>query len=484
LSTLFWMLTTAAWLRYVESKTVARYALVLALFALGLMAKPMLVTLPFTLMLFDYWPLKRATLPPLWKEKLPLFAMAFASCVVTVVAQRTGGAFVTLSGVALPARAANAAVAYVSYLGKTFWPTSLAIFYPYPKSVPVGPAIGSALLLLAVTVLAVRLAKRAPFFLFGWLWFLGTLIPVIGLVQVGAQAMADRYTYVPLIGVFVALAWGLASLVASRPAMRYAAAALAAGSIVALVPVTRAQARTFTDNASVFGHALAVTSNNFVAHANLGLDAFARGRPEEAIAHYVEALRIKPDDVEALNNLGAVYRAAGRNAEAVDQFQQALRLGPDSAGAHFNLGEALAATGRIDAAIEQFSRAVQLRPDDAAAHLSLATVLAQSGRFDAAVPEFNEALRLKPDSPEALNNLGQALAAMNRIPESIARLQEAVRLRPGFARAHNNLGASLAAANRYPEALEQFALAVQLDPTLVQARANFLGLKEALGRQR
>ena len=514
LSTLFWLLTIGAWLRYVESKTATRYALVLTLFALGLASKPMLVTLPFTLLLLDYWPLKRAVLPPLWKEKLPLFAMSAGSCLVTVIAQRRGGAFETLSGVLLPARVANAAVAYVSYLGKTFWPASLAIFYPYPGSVPVWPAVGSALLLVGVTVLALRLASRAPFLVFGWLWFLGTLVPVLGLVQVGAQATADRYTYVPLIGVFIAMAWGLAELANTGRSARYAAATLSVASLAALLPVTREQVRNFNDNVSVFEHALAVTSNNFVAHANLGLDSFARGRTDDAIAQYTEALRIKPDFVEAHNNLGLVFRAAGRNAEAVDQFQQALVFGPDSAGAHSNLGDALASTGQVDAAIEHFNRALQLRPDDAVAHLSLATALAHSGRFDAALPQFDEALRLKPDFPgtyynlgvvlaergrtaeaierfeqalrlkpdypEALNNLGLALAAMNRIPESIERFQEAVRLNPGFAQAHNNLGASLAGANRYQEALEQFELAVRIDPNFEQARANLRGLEAAL----
>ena len=506
LSTLFWLLALLAWLHWLASKTAARYALVLALFALGLMAKPMLVTLPFTLMLLDYWPLKRATLPPLWKEKLPLFAMSLASCIVTVIAQRAGGALQTLSTVSFPARAANAVVAYVSYLGKTVWPASLAIFYPHPGSRHAWQAVGAALVLCAVTTLALRLARRAPYFLFGWLWFLGTLVPAIGLVQVGAQATADRYTYVPLVGLFVATAWGLAALVATRPSTRYLVAAVAIGSLVVLIPVTRAQVRTFSDNVSLFEHALAVTSDNCVAQNNLGLALMGRGRTDDAVAHYREALRIKPDYGEAHNNLAVALRELGRSDESVEQLKRALALDPESASAHVNLGNALVAQGEVAAAIEHYEhamsarpglfdaeenlglvldrlgrpdeaiphlrRALELRPDDAAAHLGLGNALSATGVPDAAMEQFGEALRLRPDFPEAYNGLAIVLAGQHRTAEAIARYEQALRLRPAYAEALNNLGLALATMKRLPEAIERFEQAVRINPGFAQAHNN------------
>ena len=506
LSTLFWLLTTAAWLHWLSSRTAARYALVLTLFVLGLMAKPMLVTLPFTLLLLDYWPLKRTTLLPLWKEKLPLFALSAASCVVTFIAQSADGALKLLSTVSFPARVANAAVAYVSYLGKTVWPASLAVLYPHPGHWNAWLVIGSALVLCGVTMLALRLARRAPYFLFGWLWYLGTLVPVIGLVQVGWQATADRYTYVPLVGVFVALAWGLAALVAVRPAARYAVAALAAGSLLALLPVTRAQVRVFTDSVSLFEHAVAVTSDNFVAQNSLGLALVSRGMAEDAVAHYREALRIKPDYAEVHNNWAVALRALGRNDEAVEHLGRALALNPDMASAHVNLGNALLAKGEVDAAIAHygkalraqpdlfaaeealgfaldrlgrhdeaiahFRRALLLRPDYAAPHLSLGIALSATGAFDEAIAQLNEALRLKPDLPEAYIPLAIALMARGRTGEAIERYEQALRLRPDNAVALNNLGLALAKMNRVPEAIDRFEAAVKINPGFASAHNN------------
>jgi tetratricopeptide (TPR) repeat protein len=507
LSTLFWLLTLSAWLSFLESRTALRYALVLVLFALGLMAKPMLVTLPFTMLLIDTWPLRRvATFGERVWEKTPLFVMSAASCVVTFIAQRRGGSIETLSGLGLPARVANAADAYVSYLGKTLWPASLAAFYPHPGGVRVWAAIASALVLSGLTALAFRLARRAPYFAFGWFWYLGTLVPVIGLVQVGFQAAADRYTYVPLVGVFVAIAWGLADLAKVGRRAKDVVAALSASSLVVLFAITRAQVGHWADTASLFEHALAVTSNNFVAHNNLGLTCLDRGKPEEAVTHFREALRIKPDYAAAHNNLGGALHVMGRDAEAVDQLRQAIAGGLDSAGVHMNFGNALAGTGQGDAALEQynealrlqpesidahrnlgnllhrlrrndeaiahFDRVVQLRPEDAAAHLGLATALAGVGRFDAALQEFNAALRLKPDSPVAYNGLGNLLAGRGRLAEAIESYDQALRLKPDYAEALNNAGQALAMMDRVPESIERFQEAVRINPDFAPARNN------------
>ena len=514
LSTLFWLLTTGAWLRYVEAKSAPRYAAVLVLYALGLMSKPMLVTLPFTLLLLDFWPLARVgTIKDKILEKAPLFAMGIASCVITVIAQHRGGAFDTLSRVGPPTRAINAVVAYATYLGRTFRPSSLSIFYPYPVGVGAAIALGSAATLVGLTVLAFRLARRAPYFTFGWLWYVGTLIPVIGLVQVGAQATADRYTYVPLIGIFVALAWGLGELASRGAALRAAVVTISAASLVPLLVLSREQTRTWVDSTTVFEHALGVTQDNDVAHVNLGLVSFQQGRNEDAIKHYQEALRINPGLGAAHNDLGIALHVAGRDAEAVEQFRQAiagglssaevqvnygaalavtgqseaaierfgeaLRLDPDSAEAHKNLANVLSRTGKHDEAMTHFDRAVQLRPDDATARFGRASALAGVGRFDAAMQEIQAGLRLKPDSPMALNFLGNLLARDNRTAEAIERYREAVRLKPDFVQARNNLGIALAQANRLPEAIEQFEEALRLKPDFAPARDNLLRARGA-----
>lgn len=507
LSTLFWLLTTGAWLRYVEAKSAGRYAVVIALFALGLMSKPMLVTLPFTLLLLEFWPLKRAgSLRERVIEKAPLFAMAAASCVITVIAQQRGGAFETLAKVEPATRAANAIVAYTTYLGRTFWPASLSIFYPYPFVLSPVLVIGSAATLAGLTVLAFRAAGHAPYFTVGWLWYVGTLVPVIGLVQVGAQATADRYTYIPLVGVFVALAWGLGELAARHPAARVAAAAVALASLVPLLLASRAQAQTFKDSATVFTHALSVDPSNDVAHINLGLSLFNGGKLDEAIQHYEAALKIKPDSVTARNDLGVALHVAGRDAEAAEQLRLAIDGGLRSAEAQVNYGTALAGTGQIDAAIERFNEAlridpgsaeatrnlanllsrtgrhdealarydrlVELRPDDATARFGRATALAGAGRFDEAQRELESGLRLKPDSPVALNFLGNLLARQGRLPEAIARYEEAARLKPEFAEALNNLGQAYGTIGRLPESIEKFQAAIRANPSFAQAYNN------------
>ena len=506
LSTLFWLLTVAAWLRFVPSKTAAAYALVLALFALGLMAKPMLVTLPLTLMLMDVWPLKRAMRPTLWQEKVPLFAMSAASAIITFVAQRSGGAMRSLSGLAFFARAGNAAESYVWYLAKTVWPTSLACFYPHPGTIRLGPAIGASLLIVGVTALAARLRNRAPYLAFGWAWYLVTLVPVIGLVQVGAQAAADRYTYVPLVGPFVAVAWGLAELVEAHPPVRLAVAGLCAACVAALVPVTRTSVGYWHDNVSLFTRALAVTSNNGLAHNNLGLALAGQGLTDQAIAHYREALWIHPDYVEARSNLGAALHQLGRDAEAAEELKAALAIDPKSVEAQVNLGNAMAGIGRPDEAIERYrealrlrpgnaeaqrnlgvmldrigrhdeailelERAVRLRPGDPSARLGYGNALAAAGRTDEALAQMDAALRLQPDFPAALNALGIVLAEHGRTAEAIERYEQALRAKPDYAEAANNLGLALAALNRLPEAIDRFQQAVRINPGFAQAHNN------------
>ena len=523
LSTLFWMLTLLAWLGYVKSKSWQRYAVVLVLFALGLMAKSMLVTLPFLLLLLDYWPLGRLKLKGEWLrtlrglvlEKAPLFAMSAVSCVVTVVAQRSAGAMKPLEDFPISERLANAALTYVSYLAKTVWPASLAVFYPHPHvGLFTWRVCGSVLLLAAMTILALVLARRVPYIAAGWLWYLGALVPVIGLVQVGVQASADRYTYVPLVGIFIVTAWGLTDLCRGSRAARHALAVLACACLVVFLFVTRTQVKYWKDSTALFGHALAVTSNNYVAHTNLGVALFAKGRAEEAIAQCKEAVRIAPKFCDALNNLGVALGSVGRSSEAIEYLQRAVEACPDFADAHNNLGHQLANQGRFEEAIAQYEEAVRTKPNFCDALDNLGVALGRAGRSSEAIDRLQRAVQACPDSADLQNNLGIALSSAGQPDAAVEHYKTALRLNPNHADAHYNLantlsdlgqldaaeeqykeslrikpdapkvltnyGLVLIRANRLPEAVDRLGAAVKLDPGLVEAQFN-LGL--ALARE-
>jgi tetratricopeptide (TPR) repeat protein len=487
LSTFLWLLTSAAWLRYLAAPAASRYVVVLAAFALGLMAKPMLVTLPFTLLLLDAWPLRRRERG--WRallvEKAPLFAMAALSCVATLVAQRRGGAVQALADFTFAERLANALTSYVAYLGRAAWPSSLAVFYPHGHEHLLAWSVAwAALLLAAGTAAALSRAKRAPYLAFGWLWYVGTLVPVIGLVQVGGQGMADRYTYVPLIGVFVAVAWGLAEAVGESAARRRVAVVAAIAAVGALALVTRAQVGTWRDSTALFERALSVTTGNWLAENNLGRALSDAGRVDDAIAHFERALRIAPDYVGAHLNLGNALVSTGRVDEGIDRYRRALALRPDFAEARGNLGAALLARGEAGQAVAEYEQAVRASPGSLKLANGLGVALARAGRFEEAVAAYRRALQLDPQSSDALNNLGLALARMSRSDEAIATFREAIRLRPGNAEAHNNLGVALANARRIREALAEFEQAVRIQPAYREARANLEAARAAVASGR
>jgi len=485
LSTFFWLLTLIAWLAYVRSKKAFPYVSAMAFYALGLMAKPMLVTLPFTLLLLDFWPLQRLPLSRggwsqalkglLW-EKAPLFAMSAASSVVTVIAQRSWGAVQTLDQLPLAWRVGNAMRAYAAYLGKAFWPSSLAVFYPHPRAgVWTSSGIIAVLVLAGVTFLVFRLARKAPYLLFGWLWYLGTLVPVIGLVQVGEQAMADRYTYIPLLGVFIAVTWGAAELAERRPLTRRAVAAAAVCLVGVVFVLTRIQTGYWRDTETLFGHALAVTSDNWLAHNAFGLAAYGRGNPREAIAHYMEALRINEGIPDVHNNLGLALSDVGQTDQAIEHYNAALDIVPDAPIPLDNLGVALLKLNRPAEAAERFERALKTRPDFPDARHGLGLALTRENRLSEALEQYEKALRLKPDSAEFLNDMGLALGGMNRLEEAIERLEQAVTIKPDFVDARINLGVALDHAGRTAEALEQFQRALKIKPGSAKALDN-LGL--------
>jgi len=380
LSSFFWMLAMWSYVRYVESPGVKRYLLLAFFFALGLMAKPMLVTLPFVFLLLDYWPLKRLSQGKsfdkrLVLEKIPLFAFAAASCVATFFAQYSGGAVSSLTGIPFSIRVANALVSYAAYIGKMIWPYQLAVLYPFPVTVPWWQTTGAGLLLLSGFLLAIRAVKQQPYFVVGWLWYIGTLVPVIGLVQVGSQAMADRYTYIPLIGLFIIIVWGLPQLLKK---WRYSQTVLAITAAVILstfTTVTQYQLQYWENDTTLFKRTLQITNNNYLTHYNLGISLGKIGRTEEAIYHFSEALRINPSYANAHNNLGVALTDLGRTEKAIWHYFEALRLKPDFAGAHYNLGATLVNVGRTEGAITHFSEAIRIRPNFVEAQSALKTAL-------------------------------------------------------------------------------------------------------------
>ena len=438
LSTFFCVLTMGSYVRYVERPRVSRYMLVLLLFAFGLMAKPMLVTLPFVLLLLDYWPLgrfqfgkpshdiraqaqksgrpnnQRSSFFRLVLEKLPFFALAAVSCIVAFLAQEYGGALRVLSLFPIEVRIANAVISYASYIGKTIWPLHLAVFYPHPGTLPMWRIAGACLLLVCISVPVIRAAHRAPYLTIGWLWYLGTLVPVIGLVQVGDHAMADRYTYVPLIGLFIMIAWGSRDILKG---WRYRKIVLPISTGVLLCASmisTGLQVRHWQNSTTLFEHALDVTADNSMAHTNLGVVLAGQEKLDEAIAHYSQALRIKPDHLEARINMGAALAAQDKLDEAIAHYSSALHIKPNFAGAHYNLGNALAAQGKIADAIAHFQEALRIEPNDAEVNNNLGIALAKQGKTEEAITHFQEALRIKPDYTLARHNLEVALTVQRK----------------------------------------------------------------------
>jgi len=496
LSTAFWMLALWAYARRAELARARApgapgfYGLALLFFALGLMSKPMLVTLPFVLLLLDYWPLDRwagSTTAARWAlllEKIPFLALSAAASAVTLFAQAKGETVASAEDFPWPVRLANALIAYCRYLGKCVVPTKLAVFYPYfPEQPPLRETLLAAALLAGITAAAVALARRRPYLLVGWLWFAGTLLPVIGLVQVGGQSMADRYSYVPLIGVFIMAAWAAGDAAPSWPHRRPVLGAAAGAVLAGLAVLTTRQLSLWRDGASLFRHALAVTQDNWVAHANLSA-ALAKTSPAEAGAELRETVRILAAFAETHDRRGVeLERTPGHSPEAIREFRTAVRIMQDLPGPHYNLGTALAKLpGRLPEAIEEIRAAVRLKPDFVEAHYNLGVALANTpGQLPEAVEEFRTAVRLEPDHVGAHYNLGAALARMpGRVPEAIGEFQAVVRLKPDSAEAHYALGLLLSGVpGRADEAVRQFEAALKARPDLEKAREMISHMRAA-----
>jgi tetratricopeptide (TPR) repeat protein len=417
LSGFFGLLALTAYVWYSRGPSLLRYTATAAALVLGIMAKPMLVTWPLIFLLLDFWPLRRTLGPALLLEKLPLLALMAIVAVVAILGQQSGAAFYSLESAPLGQRLARAVEIYIAYLGESVWPANLTVLYPEAPLKSVIPAIAAGTALVLLTVGALWACRRTrslprPWLATGWLLYLITLLPVVGLVRVGSVIMADRFVYLPQIGLCTALAWEAADHARRRRSLRRPLAAAAALLLAALTLCAWRQTTSWRDSETLWKRSLACTRENYFAHNDLGLALAGRGKREAAIEHFRQALQINPEDAKARNNLGDVLAKQGQVPEAIDQFLEALRIKPDFAEAHNNLGAALLRTGRAGAAVEHFRKALAIRPDYFGAHNNLGVVLAKRGQFDKAIAEFRAALEIKPDNAEVRRNLDQALAGV------------------------------------------------------------------------
>jgi tetratricopeptide (TPR) repeat protein len=459
------------------------YWLACLCFVLGLLSKPMLVTWPFVLLLLDYWPLKRLRPGGVWPlvvEKIPFFALAAAASAVTFLAQRHAGAMVPLTAASPALRCENVPISYVTYLAKLFWPAHLAVFYPFPTSTPLAEVVLASLCLGAISALVWLKRTGHPYLPVGWFWFLGTLVPVIGLVQVGGQAVADRYTYIPSVGVFILVAWGACDLSRAWRRQTQVLAAAALAVLILCCAATWRQIGYWQNTETLFRHSLAVTADNFTARNELGLGLLEASQTNAAFGELEAAVRFHANSSQAHNNLAILEASAGRTGEAITEFQQALQLRPDYANAHFNYAGLLAGIGQTDQAIAEYEQALRLRPDDAEAGYKLANLLARTGLTNEAIGRFQETLRQQPDYAEAHNNLGSLLIAVGRTNEGVQQFQAAIRAQPDLADAHFNLGNAFLRSGELDEAIAQYRAVTALQPNSVPAH-YYLGV--ALARK-
>jgi tetratricopeptide (TPR) repeat protein len=499
LSTLFWALTIWAYVAYAAKPDWRRYLGVVALYGLALMSKPMVVTLPVVLLLLDWWPLRRfagpdhfrqgytppsidAAVGPVFRpagagrlvlEKLPLFAMAAAETVATMIVQRRVGAVAGLQALPLGARVANGTVSYVVYIWKTIWPTHLAAFYPF-HAYPVWMLAAAAAALAAATAGAFAVRDRAPFVFVGWLWYLVTLAPVIGLTQAGEQARADRFMYVPMIGLLIAAAW-LTAQVSGLRRLRAHGSWIAVALVIGYAVPARAQVETWADGPTLWRHAMAVVPGNYIAYQDLGEALRDRGQLDEALANIRQAFAYVPPNSPGLiamlhNDAGLVLARQDKTDDAAKEFGDAVRLSPNFAEAHNNLGDALATEGRLADAAEHFQIAADLKPDFVEAQVGLGSTLLKQGRAAEAIPHYKAALALNSELAEAHDGLGAALAMLGKGDEAMPEYNEALRLRPDLPTAHLNIAVLLIQRGQIEDARRHLLTALSIDPGYEPAR--------------
>lgn len=438
LCTAFWLAAILAYVRYTERRTRPRYLLVCLCMLLSLLSRSMAVTLPLTLLLLDYWPLRRWPIPfngaaagRLLREKLPLLILAAGGALVQVAEQRSAGSLASVGVLPISWRIAHAILNYTTYVSKMFWPVNLAIEYPLQREFPPAGQIVAALAVLTLASIAVTgLGGKRPYLVTGWLWYLITLLPVTGLLQMGHQTMADRYTYVPLIGLFLIIAWGAAEAARNRPVVRAVLSVTGVVTILLCGDLARRQIGYWHDGITLFRHTLAVTADNSYAEVDLGAALAAAGQHEEARAHFTAALRIDPYNSEALNNMGVMLAQDGHPDQAEAYFQTAAQLQPRDASAHRNWGLARLQQGNAAGAREQFEIAVALAPQDVMAHAGLAQALEAEGRLSEALAEYERVIQLDGTFPDGYLQLAQAEEAIGHHAAAVRHYREALRTNP------------------------------------------------------
>ena len=494
LSTFFWLLTLLAYVAYVEKKSIGRYLLVALFLALGLMSKPMLVTLPFVLLLLDFWPLKRwgwgdivahkETLTRLILEKIPLFILIVAASVTTYIVQKGGGALRSTEFSSLYFRIANALVSYLEYLEKLVWPQGLSVFYPHPgNALPVWKALMCTVVLMGITTWVVREVRKVPYLAVGWFWYLGTLVPVIGIVQVGEQAMADRYMYIPMIGILIAIVWGLSESIKNKKYKLLPILVI----IPLLTGLTWAQLSHWKSSATLFKHAISVTENEspsfVIAYNNLGHALASEHRYKEAVEQFRQAIKINPYYSKAHNNLGYSLSELKRFDEAMEHYQHAINIETGYAEAYNNLANALGQKRNLKESVAYYNEAIRFKSDYAEAYFNLGVLLNRLGKNEEAILQFHKALKIKPDFISAHNHLGSLLGQRGDFQGAIEHYRQAITFDPEFAKAHNNLGSTLAQQGKFAEALVHFERAINIDPGYLDAQKNLELARSLVGKK-
>jgi protein O-mannosyl-transferase len=488
LSGFFWIITLWTYRYYVEGPVISRYLLVLMSFSLGLMAKPMLVTLPFVLFLMDYWPLQRfpfgggkerddlrepldrrgAKWVSLVLEKIPLLLLTAASSAITFYAQQSA----VSQSLPWSSRISNALVSYVAYLGKMLWPHNLSFFYVYSTALPNWQVIGCGILLGIISLWVVWNWKSYPYLVVGWLWYVGTMVPVIGLIQVGAQSMADRYTYLPLIGIFIMIAWGLPDLLAGFPYRKIVMSAMAGLLIPILMICSWVQVGYWQNSITLFQHALKTDSGNFKAHDLLGVTLTEQGKLDKALFHFQEAKRINPKYGYVYNNLGVALEKNGRTEEAKAQYTEAIRIQPGLFEAQYNLGMIRLQQRDPQKAVFHFKAALRKNKNYVEAYNGLGVAFQQQGKIKEAITYYSEAIRIMPFYALPHYNLGTAFFHTGEIDGAIEQFEEALRIEPDYYKALNNLGWAQARKGRKDEAIKAFQRALIIKPDLLEAKEN------------
>ena len=462
LSTFFWLLTMWAYILYVKKLKFKWYLTAFLMFVLGLMSKPMLVTIPFVLLLLDYWPLGRKFSYKLVVEKTPFFICSIASCTVTYLIQKSGAAITNIKTFGVQARISNIILSYATYIGKMIWPGRLAVLYLYPVDGLSLIKVGiSGLVLLLISIYFIYAARHHRFLTTGWLWYLGTLVPVIGLVQVGAQAMADRYTYITLTGLFIIIAWGAKELAAKRHSL---VLSLLVVVLAAWALTASRQLKYWKNSLTLFEHTTQITENNFIILNNYIACLNEAGRFDEAIEQFSRLLKMKPDSPGVHNDFGFALLNAGRVPQAAEHFQLALKYKPDFPQAYYNFANALKKQGRFEEAVSCYKRALKLKPDYIDAYINLTSAFISLKKFDEAAESCNKVLEFDPCNVFAHGHLSMVLANTGKIDEAIKEVRFVLNFRPNDAQMHRNLGLFLESKGQIGEAIKSYRTALQIDP--------------------